>query len=110
MTFSRRDVLQGIASFATVVAARNSSVYTAKSKTSDSADSPHWPRQLGSPVTESLRQLKVTTILVAHRLSTIRHAARIYVIEAGRVVQSGSFDELAHEDGLFARLMARQRI
>jgi Potential Queuosine, Q, salvage protein family len=55
MTFSRRDVLQGIASFATVVAARNSSVYTAKSKTSDSADSPHWPRQLGSPVTESLR-------------------------------------------------------
>ena len=55
MTFSRRHVLQGIASFATVVAARNNSVYTAKSKTSDSADSTYWPRPLGSPVTESLR-------------------------------------------------------
>src|SRR6185437_8124990 len=55
MTFSRRDALQGIASFATVVAARNSSMYTTKSKTSDSADSSPWPRQMGSPVTESLR-------------------------------------------------------
>jgi ABC-type bacteriocin/lantibiotic exporter with double-glycine peptidase domain len=59
-------------------------------------------------VTESLRQLKVTTILVAHRLSTIRHADRIYVIEAGRVVQNGKFEELARQEGLFARLMARQ--
>jgi ABC-type bacteriocin/lantibiotic exporter with double-glycine peptidase domain len=59
-------------------------------------------------VTESLRRLKVTTILVAHRLSTIRHAARIYVIDAGRVVQSGTFDELSRQDGLFARLIARQ--
>lgn len=61
-------------------------------------------------VTESLRQLKVTTILVAHRLSTIRHADRIYVIEAGRIVQQGTFDELARQEGLFARLMKRQMI
>jgi NHLM bacteriocin system ABC transporter ATP-binding protein len=61
-------------------------------------------------VTASLRQLKVTTILVAHRLSTIQHADRIYVIEAGRVVQSGKFQELARQDGLFARLMARQMV
>jgi ABC-type bacteriocin/lantibiotic exporter with double-glycine peptidase domain len=59
-------------------------------------------------VTESLRRLKITTILVAHRLSTIRHAARIYVIDAGRVVQSGTFDALSRQDGLFARLIARQ--
>ena len=55
MTFSRRYVLQGIASFAIVAAARNSSVYTVKSKASGSADAAHWPRPLGSPVTESLR-------------------------------------------------------
>jgi ABC-type bacteriocin/lantibiotic exporter with double-glycine peptidase domain len=59
-------------------------------------------------VTESLRQLKITTILVAHRLSTIRHAARIYVIDGGRVVQNGTFDELSREAGLFAKLIARQ--
>jgi NHLM bacteriocin system ABC transporter ATP-binding protein len=61
-------------------------------------------------VTSSLRQLKVTTILVAHRLSTIRHADRIYVIDGGRIVQEGTFDELARQEGLFARLMARQSI
>jgi len=55
MTFSRRYVLQGIASFAIVAAARNSSVYTVNSKTSGSADAAHRPRPLGSPVTESLR-------------------------------------------------------
>jgi ATP-binding cassette subfamily C protein len=61
-------------------------------------------------VTESLRQLKVTTILVAHRLSTIRHADRIYVVEGGRVVQQGTFDQLLLQEGLFARLMARQKL
>ena len=59
-------------------------------------------------VTESLNRLKVTRILIAHRLSTIRQADRIYVIEAGRVVQQGTFNELMRTDGLFARLMKRQ--
>ncbi|MEM7554359.1 MAG: NHLP bacteriocin export ABC transporter permease/ATPase subunit [Cyanobacteria bacterium P01_A01_bin.84] len=59
-------------------------------------------------VSESLEQLSVTRIVIAHRLSTIRNADRIYVIEAGRVVQWGSFDELTQEEGLFASLMARQ--
>jgi len=59
-------------------------------------------------VTESLSKLQVTRIIVAHRLSTIRQADRIYVIEAGRVVQQGSFDELMRQDGLFLRLMQRQ--
>jgi NHLM bacteriocin system ABC transporter ATP-binding protein len=60
-------------------------------------------------VTESLNRLKATRIIVAHRLSTIRRADRIYVIEKGRVVQHGRFEELANQPGLFARLVSRQR-
>ena len=59
-------------------------------------------------VTESLDKLNVTRVVIAHRLSTIRNADRIYVIEAGRLVEAGSFDELAKQEGLFARLVARQ--
>lgn len=59
-------------------------------------------------VTQSLATLSATRIVIAHRLSTIRHADRIYVLEAGRVVQVGSFAELIKQEGLFARLVARQ--
>ncbi len=59
-------------------------------------------------VTASLRRLKATRILVAHRLSTIRNADRIYVIDKGRVVQRGTYRELVSQPGLFARLAKRQ--
>jgi NHLM bacteriocin system ABC transporter ATP-binding protein len=59
-------------------------------------------------VTESLDRMNATRLVVAHRLSTIRNADRIYVVEAGIVVQSGKFDELVNQEGLFARLVARQ--
>lgn len=59
-------------------------------------------------VTESLDRLNATRIVIAHRLSTIRHADRIYVMDAGRVVQVGTFSELIAQEGLFARLVARQ--
>ncbi|MCC5661566.1 NHLP bacteriocin export ABC transporter permease/ATPase subunit [Nostoc sp. XA010] len=59
-------------------------------------------------VSESLDNLQVTRIAIAHRLSTIRNAHRIYVLQAGRVVQQGTFQELATVEGLFAQLMARQ--
>jgi ABC-type multidrug transport system fused ATPase/permease subunit len=52
--------------------------------------------------------MNATRIVVAHRLSTIRNADRIYVVEAGRVMQVGNYDQLIKEDGLFARLVARQ--
>jgi ATP-binding cassette subfamily C protein len=60
-------------------------------------------------VTESLNRMKATRILVAHRLSTIRHADRIYVIEKGKLVQQGRFEDLVGQPGLFARLASRQK-
>ncbi len=45
-----------------------------------------------------------TSFVVAHRLSTIRHADRLLVIEAGRVVQTGTHAELVARDGLYASL------
>ncbi|MHC5861747.1 NHLP bacteriocin export ABC transporter permease/ATPase subunit [Nostoc sp.] len=59
-------------------------------------------------VSESLDNLQVTRIAIAHRLSTICNAHRIYVLQGGRVVQQGTFQELAAVEGLFAQLMARQ--
>jgi ABC-type bacteriocin/lantibiotic exporter with double-glycine peptidase domain len=59
-------------------------------------------------VTDSLDQLGVTRIVIAHRLSTIRSADRIYVIQAGRVMQEGKFEELVEQPGLFSQLAARQ--
>ena len=42
-----------------------------------------------------------TTITIAHRLSTVAGTDRIFVLDSGRIVQSGAFDELTREDGLF---------
>jgi NHLM bacteriocin system ABC transporter ATP-binding protein len=61
-------------------------------------------------VTTSLARLKATRVVVAHRLSTVMHADCIYVMDRGKVVQSGSYDELMKEGGLFADLVRRQLV
>jgi ABC-type bacteriocin/lantibiotic exporter with double-glycine peptidase domain len=59
-------------------------------------------------VSESIERLAVTRIVIAHRVSTIRHADRIVVLERGRLVESGSYEELVAGDGPFAQLARRQ--
>ncbi len=49
-----------------------------------------------------------TTFVIAHRLATVRHATRILVLDEGRVIESGSFDELVARDGAFAVLARAQ--
>ena len=51
-----------------------------------------------------------TTFVIAHRLATIRHAKLILVFEGGRVIESGTFDELVARGGHFARLAETQFI
>jgi ABC transporter fused permease/ATP-binding protein len=51
-----------------------------------------------------------TSLVIAHRLSTVRDADRVVVLEAGRIVQTGTHVSLAAEEGLYRRLVARQLV
>jgi putative lantibiotic transport protein len=55
-------------------------------------------------VTELIARYKCTKVVVAHRLSTIRNAQRIIVLEGGRIIQSGSHDELIRVPGRYRDL------
>lgn len=61
-------------------------------------------------IQSSLRRAgeKCTTLVVAHRLSTVRHAHRIWVLDAGRVIEAGTHDELVAQGGAYAALWAVQ--
>ena len=61
-------------------------------------------------VSDSLDSLDCTRVVVAHRLSTVRHCDRILVVDGGRIAEEGTYDELIARDGLFAELVARQRL
>jgi ABC-type multidrug transport system fused ATPase/permease subunit len=49
-----------------------------------------------------------TFVIIAHRLSTVRSADLIYVLDEGQVTESGSFDELVEKGGEFARMVELQ--
>ncbi len=51
-----------------------------------------------------------TMIVVAHRLSTIKRAARIYVLEKGRIIEEGSYEELMHRGGIFSSMAQLQEL
>jgi len=61
-------------------------------------------------VQQALERLKAgrTTIVIAHRLATVRGADRILVVDGGRIVAKGSHDELVREGGLYADLARMQ--
>ena len=61
-------------------------------------------------VSDALDGLKCTRIVIAHRLSTIKNCDRILVLDKGRIMEDGSYNELIAKNGFFAELVARQRL
>ena len=63
-------------------------------------------------VQSAMNELSVnkTTITIAHRLSTIKNSDLIYVIDSGRVSESGSHEELISKDGIYKKLCDQQQL
>lgn len=59
-------------------------------------------------VSQSLEQLEATRIVIAHRLSTVKNADLIVVLDAGVIKEQGTYEELMQNNGLFAQLAKRQ--
>ena len=61
-------------------------------------------------VSDALDNLKCTRVVIAHRLSTIRHCDRILVLDGGKIIEEGKYEELVAKNGFFAELVERQRL
>ena len=61
-------------------------------------------------VSDALDELKCTRIVIAHRLSTIRNCDRILVLDKGKILEDGTYEELIAQNGYFAELVERQRL
>lgn len=61
-------------------------------------------------IATSLDSMKCTRIVIAHRLSTIKNCDRIIVLEKGKIIEDGTYDELISQNGFFAKLVERQRL
>lgn len=61
-------------------------------------------------VSDALAELKSTRIVIAHRLSTIKACDRIIVLDKGRIIEDGTYEELNAKGGFFSELVKRQQI
>ena len=61
-------------------------------------------------VSDAIDSLNCTRIVIAHRLSTIQHADRILFLDSGKIAEEGTYEELLAKNGLFAKLVQRQRL
>lgn len=61
-------------------------------------------------VSDSLDALKCTRIVIAHRISTIKHCDRIIVLDKGKIIEDGNYQQLIKNDGYFSELVARQML
>ena len=61
-------------------------------------------------VSDALDKMRCTRIVIAHRLSTIKHCDRILVLDKGKIVEDGTYEELIALNGYFAELVSRQRL
>lgn len=61
-------------------------------------------------VSDSLNALNCTRIVIAHRLSTIKNCDRIIVLDEGKIVEDGTYDELIAKNGFFTELVSRQQV
>jgi len=61
-------------------------------------------------VSESLDGLKCTRVIIAHRLSTIKQCDRIIVLDGGKIIEDGTYNELLSKKGFFAELVKRQMV
>ncbi len=61
-------------------------------------------------VSEALDALKCTRIVIAHRLSTIKQCDRIIVLDGGKIVEDGNYDQLIDKKGYFYELVERQKL
>jgi NHLM bacteriocin system ABC transporter ATP-binding protein len=59
-------------------------------------------------VTKSLDQLRATRVVIAHRLTTVMNADRIFVMDRGHIIQAGNYHQLMAEEGMFRELARRQ--
>jgi ABC-type multidrug transport system fused ATPase/permease subunit len=59
-------------------------------------------------VMRSLESLQSTRVVIAHRLSTVMKADSIFVLDRGAVVQSGTYEQLMAQPGVFRELAKRQ--
>ena len=59
---------------------------------------------------ENIRKMNSTVVMVAHRLSTVRDFDRIVLLEKGRILEEGTYQELMDNEGRFARLVQKQML